>query len=170
MQLFFSFIGFLLVTAGCQSSANTNETLDDTSYRQQSSLKKDTALPQPPKAYDGLNYVKVELLQSAPGTKSVLFNSAGSKLYAMNLEGMSVYEFDQPSRKITREFKFKPTKGTGWDYAKDKPIPSFQENPWKPASATTIKYYGYRSIMQKALYPSGSIQSKPIKKCIVHNL
>jgi DNA-binding beta-propeller fold protein YncE len=42
---------------------------------------------------------------------------------------MSVYEFDQASRKIIREFKFKPTRGTGWDYVKDKPIPSYQEKP-----------------------------------------
>jgi DNA-binding beta-propeller fold protein YncE len=79
--------------------------------------------------YDELVYEKTELLAAAPGTKSVLFNSTGSKLYAMNLEGMSVYEFDQPSRKVVREFKFKPTKGTGWDYAKEKPIPSYQEKP-----------------------------------------
>src|SRR4029077_20820103 len=66
---------------------------------------------------------------AAPGTKSVLFNRDGSKLYAMNLEGMSVNEFDQPSRKIIKEFKFKPTKGTGWDYESDKPIPSYEEKP-----------------------------------------
>ena len=76
-----------------------------------------------------LIYEKTEKLAAAPGTKSVLFNSSGSKLYAMNLEGMSVYEFDQPTRKIIREFKFKPTPGTGWDYVKEKPIPSFQEKP-----------------------------------------
>jgi len=47
----------------------------------------------------------------------------------MNLEGLSVYEFDQSSRKIIRRFRFKPTKGTGWDYEKDIPIPSVQEKP-----------------------------------------
>ena len=47
----------------------------------------------------------------------------------MNLEGMSVYEFDRASRKITREFKFKPTRGTGWDYNKSRPIASYQEKP-----------------------------------------
>jgi len=79
--------------------------------------------------YTAIEYEKKELLNAAPGTKSVLFNSGGTKLYAMNLEGMSVYEFDQPSRTITREFKFKPTKGTGWDYTNEKPIPSYQEKP-----------------------------------------
>jgi len=82
-----------------------------------------------PKSYSFLEYDTVELLRAAPGTKSVLFNSNGSKLYAMNLEGLSVYEFDQPSRKVIRRFKFKPTKGTGWDYEKDKPITSIQEKP-----------------------------------------
>ncbi|PZR21562.1 MAG: hypothetical protein DI535_27985 [Citrobacter freundii] len=84
-----------------------------------------TAVP----PYSNIFYEKTELLKAAPGTKSVLFNSTGSKLYAMNLEGMSIYEFDQPSRKVIREFRFKPTKGTGWDYTTDKPIPSYEEKP-----------------------------------------
>jgi DNA-binding beta-propeller fold protein YncE len=79
--------------------------------------------------YDTISYQKTELLVAAPGTKSVLFNSAGSKLYAMNLEGMSVYEFDQPSRNLIREFKFKRNPGIGWDYVNEKAIPSYQEKP-----------------------------------------
>ncbi|WP_245843543.1 YncE family protein [Niastella vici] len=47
----------------------------------------------------------------------------------MNLEGMSIYEFEQASRQIQREFKFKPTEGTGWDYETNKPMPSFEEKP-----------------------------------------
>jgi outer membrane protein assembly factor BamB len=47
----------------------------------------------------------------------------------MNLEGMSVYEFDQSTKKITREFKFTPTRGMGWDYNKSRPIASYQEKP-----------------------------------------
>ncbi len=81
------------------------------------------------KAYNAIVYDTVEVLKAAPGTKSVLFNSMGNRLYAMNLEGMSIYEFDQPTRKITREFKFTPTAATGWDYEKDEPIPSFEEKP-----------------------------------------
>ncbi|HNU15331.1 MAG TPA: YncE family protein, partial [Chitinophagaceae bacterium] len=86
-------------------------------------------LPPPPKAYTRLEYEKKEVIAAASGTKSVIFNSSGSKIYAMNLEGMSVYEFDQSTRKITREFKFKPTRGTGWDYNKSRPIASYQEKP-----------------------------------------
>lgn len=81
------------------------------------------------KPYHNLVATGTEILQSAPGTKSVLFNASGSKLYALNLEGMSVYEFDQATRKVMREFKFKPNRGTGWDYDTDKPIKSFQEKP-----------------------------------------
>ncbi|HKZ65039.1 MAG TPA: YncE family protein [Chitinophagaceae bacterium] len=89
----------------------------------------DTTAPDRLKEYSTIEYERKELLSAAPGTKSVLFNSDGSKLYAMNLEGMSIYEFDQPTRKLIKEFKFKPTKGQGWDYEKDKPISSFQEKP-----------------------------------------
>ena len=89
----------------------------------------DTIIPPTLKFYSTIEFEKKELLYAAPGTKSVLFNNNGSKLYAMNLEGMSVYEFDQPTRKVIKEFKFKPTKGSGWDYSTDKPISSYQEKP-----------------------------------------
>ena len=108
--------------------------------------------------YTGIEYEKKELLNAAPGTKSVLFNSDGSKLYAMNLEGMSVYEFDQPSRTITREFKFKPTKGTGGIMQMKNQFLPTRKNRWKPASAMMIKYYGYRCTMQKVLFRSGLIR------------
>jgi len=81
------------------------------------------------KPYSNIIFQKKETLVSAPGTKSVLFNSRGSKLYAMNLEGMSISEFDQPTRKILRVFKFRATKGTGWDYEGDTAIESYQEKP-----------------------------------------
>jgi DNA-binding beta-propeller fold protein YncE len=134
-SIFFYSLGFLFLGAGCQETAGTTRSLPDTIRVLKPRIEppKDT-IPPPPrppelKPYTDIEYEKTELLAAAPGTKSVLFNSAGSKLYAMNLEGMSVYEFDQPTRKVIREFKFKPTRGTGWDYVKEKPIPSFQEKP-----------------------------------------
>ena len=126
MKAIGSIFTLFLFTTGCQSSGNSNKvTVDSLTTR---SLA-DSSKPKKIKPYDELKYEKKEVLASAPGTKSVLFNSSGSKLYAMNLEGMSVYEFDQSSKKITREFKFTPTRGTGWDYTKSRPIASFQEKP-----------------------------------------
>jgi DNA-binding beta-propeller fold protein YncE len=81
------------------------------------------------KPYTKLVFQKTEHIKAAPGTKSVLFNKTGQKLYAMNLEGMSIYEFQQSSRQLEREFKFKPTQGKGWDYETNKPMPSFEEKP-----------------------------------------
>ena len=96
-------------------------------------LKQDSTpkftLPSLPKEYSTLEYDTVEIVKAAPGTKSVIFNSSGSKLYAMNLEGMSVYEFDQPTRKVSKEYRFTPTEGSGWDYEKSKSIPSHEEKP-----------------------------------------
>lgn len=90
----------------------------------------DTTSIQPSlKAYTRLRFQKTEHIKAAPGTKSVLFNRTGQKLYAMNLEGMSIYEFNQASRKIQREFRFIPTAGMGWDYETNKPIHSFEEKP-----------------------------------------
>lgn len=89
--------------------------------------KKEFAKYQP--TYTNLQFVKSENLNASAGTKSVLFNSSGSKLYAMNLEGMSVYEFETSSKTISRIFSFKPTKAQGWDYVTHKPMPSFEEKP-----------------------------------------
>lgn len=76
-----------------------------------------------------LIFEKVEQINSSWGTKSVLFNTNGTKLYAMNLEGMSVFEFNQTTKKITKEFKFSPTRGIGWDYTTHTSVPSYQEKP-----------------------------------------
>jgi DNA-binding beta-propeller fold protein YncE len=131
MQRLFFYIGVLLLITGCQVQGNAGNAVPELVAGVSTSIPSSGDDTSPPllKPYSSLEYNKVELLQAAPGTKSVLFNTIGSKLYAMNLEGMSVYEFDQASRKVIREFKFKPTKGTGWDYVKDKPIPSLQEKP-----------------------------------------
>lgn len=128
--LILSAISFIFLGSSCQESASTESKINDSLNRQLTAGPTDT-VPKPPplKPYNELIYEKSELLAAAPGTKSVLFNSTGSRLYAMNLEGMSIYEFDQPSRKVVKEFKFKPTKGTGWDYVKERPIASFQEKP-----------------------------------------
>ena len=127
MRLFLPLIMATWLGPGCQESVTTALYKTDTLSLPKTPpvIVKDTL----PGRYDDIEYSKTELLRAAPGTKSVLFNSSGSKLYAMNLEGMSVYEFNQATRKIIREFKFKPTKGTGWDYENDKPISSYQEKP-----------------------------------------
>ncbi|HMI00962.1 MAG TPA: YncE family protein [Pedobacter sp.] len=63
------------------------------------------------------------------GVKSLLFNSSGTKLYALSLEGMCIYEFDRKSKKLLREINFKPTRARGWDYSLNRAIPSFAEKP-----------------------------------------
>ncbi len=67
------------------------------------------------------------------GVKSVLISPDGSRVYSMNLEGMSVYEFDRKSRKLLRKLSFIPTKGKGFDYDRKVPIDSFQEKPVEAA-------------------------------------
>ena len=138
MQSFLSIVPFLFLHGAC----TTNATIKTYNPGFGISIPKtirvaikehgpddDTIPPSTMDSYSLIEYEKKELLNAAPGTKSVLFNRDGSKLYAMNLEGMSVYEFDQATRQVVKEFKFKPTKGTGWDYEKDKPIPSYEEKP-----------------------------------------
>lgn len=127
MQAILRYAIITTVAASCQNAGSTKTKPIDSVVQ---IAPKDTVItPPPPKPYTGLEYQKREVLAAAPGTKSVIFNSSGSKLYAMNLEGMSVYEFDQPSKKVVREFKFTPTPGMGWDYNKSRPIKSYEEKP-----------------------------------------
>lgn len=76
-----------------------------------------------------LSYQSVSKLPAGEGTKSVIFSADMTRLYALNLEGLSVYEYSQRDKKLLRIFKFKATPGTGWDYETDKPIKSLQEKP-----------------------------------------
>jgi len=117
----------VLFLAACQP-AGGNKVLAET-FSQPPMANPANADSTSPPSYSKLEYEKVESVDAAPGTKSVLLNSRGTRLYAMNLEGMSVYEFDRASRKLIREFKFSPTRGTGWDYVRNRPIPSYQEKP-----------------------------------------
>lgn len=120
------YISTLWLIYGCQSYAQPEKHSALTLIKSALTIE---AVDTPKSQYSSIEYEDKEILNAAPGTKSVLFNSDGSRLYAMNLEGMSIYEFDQSTHQLIREFKFKPTKGTGWDYETDKPIPSFEEKP-----------------------------------------
>lgn len=129
-QYILVFISILLLSTICYTNVSSGKVIDKfIASVNVKEITKDTTVPHTLRTYSGITYLKTEVLRAAPGTKSVLFNSDGSKLYAMNLEGMSIYEFDQATRKIIREFKFKPTPGTGWDYVKEKPISSYEEKP-----------------------------------------
>lgn len=118
----------LLLSCDTQGNSATASTIQNT---ETDTPKYAPTAPMP--NYTSIEYQNKEVLAAAPGTKSVLFNKAGDKVYAMNLEGMSIYEFDRASRKVIREYKFKPTPGTGWDYSTDKPIKSYEEKPVEAA-------------------------------------
>ena len=129
MQTIISLITIFFFANSCQNSSGTQKEKQDSISTIIKNRKDSTPGVIQLKTYQNISFEKKEVLLAAPGTKSVIFNASGTKLYAMNLEGMSVYEFEQANRKISREFKFTPTKGTGWDYNKSRPIASFQEKP-----------------------------------------
>jgi DNA-binding beta-propeller fold protein YncE len=97
-------------------------------YRKKIPQSKDTKGQD--KAYSWLTFEDSFVLPASSGVKSVIFNSSGTKLYALSLEGMSIYEFGQENKKLLRIFDFKPTKAQGWNYALNIPIAaSFAEKP-----------------------------------------
>lgn len=79
--------------------------------------------------YSGLILEKSQILPSAFGVKAVLFNPEGTKLYALNLEGGSIYEFSQSEKTISKKIIFQQTKAQGLDYRTHRTISSFAEKP-----------------------------------------
>ena len=71
---------------------------------------------------------KTETIKTALGVKSVLVSPDGSKVFSINLEGMSVYEFDRASRKILRKLEFIPHPGTGFDSQGRPPLVPTRKN------------------------------------------
>jgi YVTN family beta-propeller protein len=116
-----------------------------------------------------------ETISATYGVKSVLISPDGSKVYSMNLEGMSVYEFDRKSRKLLRKLSFIPTKGKGFDYDKKVSIDSFQEKPVEAALTHDGRY------LWISLHNAGGVviwdvmggetycPEKPYKKVKVHD-
>jgi len=76
-----------------------------------------------------LETIKKEVLPAGKGVKSVIMNSDCSSVYSINLEDMSVFEFERESRKIKRKLVFIPHKGRGFDYSSKSWINSYQEKP-----------------------------------------
>ena len=76
-----------------------------------------------------LDMVHHQVIRSGSGTKSVVISPDGERVYAQNLEDMSVYEFDRKSRKLLRVLRFKKTPGKGYNYRKKIWINSYQEKP-----------------------------------------
>lgn len=108
-------------------------------------------------AYDSLIFETKQALPAAEGTKSVLFNGNGTRLYAMNLEGMSIFEYDAESRTRTRTFSFQPTPGTGWDYERDRPVKSYEEKPVEACLSKDEK------LLYVSLHNAGGIVPLPVQ-------
>ena len=103
----------IIIALICLSLVNATDTFAQEKLQKRNSLKPD----------------KTETIKTALGVKSVLVSPDGSKVYSINLEGMSVYEFDRASRKILRKLAFIPHPGTGFDYTRKTSISSYQEKP-----------------------------------------
>jgi 6-phosphogluconolactonase (cycloisomerase 2 family) len=78
---------------------------------------------------DSLTWLATERIATGPGTKSVLLDSLGARVYALNLDGLSVCELDRAKRRLLRRLAFAPTPALGFNYARKKAIASFEEKP-----------------------------------------
>jgi YVTN family beta-propeller protein len=76
-----------------------------------------------------LKLLNSETIKTGYGVKSVLIHPTGKSVYSINLEDMSVFEFDRVTRRAVRTLRFVRTPGTGFDYTSKKWINSYEEKP-----------------------------------------
>jgi YVTN family beta-propeller protein len=76
-----------------------------------------------------LRLLNCETIRTGYGVKSVLIHPTGKTVYSINLEDMSIFEFERASRRAVRALKFVRTPGTGFDYTSKKWIRSYEEKP-----------------------------------------
>jgi YVTN family beta-propeller protein len=89
------------------------------------------ALPHIPRAGDGtvLRTADMQVLKAGVGAKSIWISVDEERVYSINLETLSVQEFDREAKELVRQITFKPTPGTGYNYKERRPIKSLQEKP-----------------------------------------
>jgi DNA-binding beta-propeller fold protein YncE len=128
-KLYFVFVAMLLFFAACQSDAppippSPTIIVKDTAQRQP---------PPPPKKipvyYSKINSPTKLVLPAGAMPKSLVMRPNNSHVYAMNLEGMNVYEYDRAVKKLSRILEFERTPARGFDYKEKKWIDSHQEKP-----------------------------------------
>jgi DNA-binding beta-propeller fold protein YncE len=80
-------------------------------------------------AADRLEVVDMQVLKARVGAKSVWLSPDRSRVYSLNLETLSVQEFDRESKELVREIRFKAHPGKGYNYKERKEFDSLQEKP-----------------------------------------
>ncbi len=79
--------------------------------------------------FDSLVLAKTKTIRVGPGVKSVIFDPSYKHIYALNLEGMSVYEISRDSQEISRKIVFDKTPAKGFNYTKKEWFDSYAEKP-----------------------------------------
>ena len=69
------------------------------------------------------------VIPTGASPKSVTISPDGRLAYVMNLEACSISVFDTATRKRVRTILFPQTSAPGWDYKKERAIPSVAEKP-----------------------------------------
>lgn len=122
----------LLLLAGCATapkpSATTPEpTPDAGSTTVAAEAETPTPIPTPGPYHLGESAKTT--LNTGIGVKAVVMSHDHRFVYSVNLEDMSVFEFDREKQKVTRKLRFVRHKGWGFNYTTKRKIHSFQEKP-----------------------------------------
>lgn len=77
-----------------------------------------------------IKLIKTETIdKTCWGVKAIIASKDDSRFYSINLEGLSVYEFNRDTKKILRKLVFVANPGKGFNYNKKEWFDSYQEKP-----------------------------------------
>jgi DNA-binding beta-propeller fold protein YncE len=77
-----------------------------------------------------IKLIKTEIIdKTCWGVKAIIAGKDDSRFYSINLEGLSVYEFNRETKKILRKLTFVAHPGKGYNYDKKEWFDSYQEKP-----------------------------------------
>ncbi|MBX2840447.1 MAG: YncE family protein [Flammeovirgaceae bacterium] len=88
----------------------------------------------------GIQLIETEKISTGRSPKSILFDNSHTFIYTLNLEGMSVTEFNRTTKAVTRTLKFYPNQAKGYNYEKHFWYNSIAEKPVEGCISHDGKY------------------------------
>ncbi len=88
----------------------------------------------------GVQLKETKKISTGRSPKSILFDKSHTFVYSLNLEGMSVTEFNRATKTVTRTLKFFPNQAKGYNYEKNTWYNSIAEKPVEGCISHDGKY------------------------------
>jgi YVTN family beta-propeller protein len=109
------------------------------------------------------------------GAKSVWLSPDQSRVYSLNLETLSVQEFDRATKRLVREIRFKPHPGKGYNYKEKREFDSLQEKPVEGCFTHGGRYLWVSLhnaggvVVWDLLHTDTAVEERPVKEVTLYD-